>query len=220
MYELKECNHCKKWKFKTDFHKSSKAKDGYKSDCKKCRRKINNEIADSIRNQNTDAYIKRVGLTVYKTCSCCKENKLCKHFKIRRDLKSGYSGMCKKCHNKKTSIYYYKNSDKILLKDKERRDKPENKKIKAIKSKAYRQANHQKEILRQLKYRCFKMANQVLDDVKQLSDHTIKLRSIRLDKGLKLFPENSVEYIVIRKAQGILFQEACNRNINIRLDLI
>lgn len=216
MSDIKECRHCKKWKFKTDFHKCSSSKDGYKSECKKCRRKINNEIADNIRKQNTDAYIKRVGLTVYKTCSCCKENKLCKYFKVRKDLKSGYSGMCTDCHNKKSNIYYHNNSDKISIQSKARR-KPE---IESARNKAYRQANHDKEILRQLKYRCFKMANQVIENVKQLSDHTIKLRSIRLDKGLELFPENSVEYIIIRKAQGILFQEACDRNINIRLDLI
>lgn len=216
MNDIKECKCCKKWKFKIDFHKSSSSKDGFKPECKKCRRKINNEIADRIRKQNTDKYIKKIGLTCYKECSKCNKTKLLKYFKVRKDLKSGYSTMCTKCHNIKSNIYYHNNSDKIAIQSKARR-KPE---VEKERNKLYRENNHEKEMLRQLKYRCFKMANEVIDNVDILTNHCIKLRSIRLDRGLELFKENSVEYIIIRKAQGILFEEADKRNINVRMDLI
>ena len=95
--KLKECHVCNQIKVLTEFHKNAGKDDGYRNDCKECRKLKRKKIINPER----------------KKCSKCKTeypntNEYFFEYK-RKTNKTRFRSQCKKCHQEQNSISKYKN---------------------------------------------------------------------------------------------------------------
>jgi 5-methylcytosine-specific restriction endonuclease McrA len=100
----KICNKCGEWKPVSEFHRHSKARDGYKADCKSCRNAMSRAYDALRRDQkppNTQAASKPAILG--KVCVGCQERKPISEFSPLRShgkaIGNGYRSRCKACSN-------------------------------------------------------------------------------------------------------------------------
>src|SRR5690606_21919694 len=124
--DLKRCTVCKTEKGVSHFSNYKSAKDGLKSNCKKCASEQNKarreKTRDAINQNNKEWYYKskedKGGRTASalkqgdKECSYCHETKPVTSFYKRGN--GGFYGECKDCHAKKSKVYVEDNREKVL----------------------------------------------------------------------------------------------------------
>jgi hypothetical protein len=98
----KVCNKCGEWKPVNEFHRSSRAHDGHKADCKTCRNTAN-RLRDALGREQKCENIKPKQTITGKVCVGCKEWKLVSEFSPLswkgKPLGNGYRSRCKSCSN-------------------------------------------------------------------------------------------------------------------------
>lgn len=102
---MKYCTICKIEKEYDCFHKKSTSKDGYRSQCKECRKIEYSLIPDKTIIPDYDN----------KICITCNLEKSVDYFQKRKDTKDGYRGDCKDCRSIYLKEYKKNNKEKIKV---------------------------------------------------------------------------------------------------------
>jgi 5-methylcytosine-specific restriction endonuclease McrA len=100
----KICNKCGEWKPVSEFHRSSKARNGHKADCKTCRNTMSRAYDAARRDQKRlNAKPKPKPAITGKVCVGCQEWKPVSEFSPLRShgkaIGNGYKSRCKACSN-------------------------------------------------------------------------------------------------------------------------
>lgn len=99
---LKRCNCCKQYKPLSEFHKSTRDKDGYKPDCKQCRRKASEVYRRGLGERPKDRVYGDL-----KQCTKCGAFKLPTVEYFVSDIRNarGIGGECRECKRARSSLY-------------------------------------------------------------------------------------------------------------------
>lgn len=108
--KTKKCSICRQYKPLTEFYKSKKCKDGYRSICKDC-------IRERSGYKKKEEVRKVIDGILYKRCSRCKQWKPVEEFCKHKGSKDGFDNICKICKKE----VYYEHSEEISKRNKEKR---------------------------------------------------------------------------------------------------
>jgi len=100
----KVCSQCKLYKSYINSSRTRKVKDGYRSACKECLNKKNQDIANNRIITNM----------THLKCADCKENKLISEFNKDKFKSTGYRTRCRNCDKNYKKLYYQKNSCRLI----------------------------------------------------------------------------------------------------------
>jgi|GEM_PF-3043553 len=103
----KSCAKCGEIKPLTEFNKDSRAKDGYRTDCKACKQKLDEAYRElkRLERANNPVNTEVDSSTSMKKCSKCGELKSLTEFNKDSKTKDGYRSDCKVCKLKVDEIY-------------------------------------------------------------------------------------------------------------------
>ena len=158
---LKECTKCKETKPFEEFHKSNISKDGYRYDCKECRKKYCQDNKENIKAQKKEYYqtnkdkASEIGREYYQTN---KDKIKARAREYHHKNKDKLSEKAKKYReeNKERLAEYKKEwalTNKEMLVDRRKRFYQDNKDKLSIQQKEYYQTNKDKILTRVKEYR-------------------------------------------------------------------
>lgn len=208
---MKCCAICKIEKEYDCFHKKSTSKDGYRSQCKECRKE---KEKYSLKPEKIE-----INLCDKKICITCNLEKKIEDFQPRKDSSDGYRGDCRDCRSEYLKSYKTENEEKLKRKRKEYYE--DNKEVILLKNREYHKINPRKykpipyTEKRKLYNKLYRKENK---ERLNLSNNSYRNNRRKVDLTYKLY--ESMRNMITRSVKSKKFHKSSNTRIILGCDAV